>query len=67
MRYLSNVGATLSCLANALIGGEFGETLSARIGLSILRKGRASRIPYPEALRDHFIDAAIWRVRFRND
>lgn len=56
--YLINVGATISCLANALIGGEYGQTLSCRIGLSILSKGCAHKIPFPNILRDHFIIVA---------
>lgn len=58
MTYLANVGAALSALANALIGGEYGDTLSARIGRSILRGGLASHVPMPGWLRSHFERAA---------
>jgi hypothetical protein len=56
--YLVAIVTGLSILANALIGGEAGDTLSARIGRSILRGGLASRIPMPEAWREHFERAA---------
>ncbi|AZO29421.1 hypothetical protein [Mesorhizobium sp. M1B.F.Ca.ET.045.04.1.1] len=56
--YFINLGATLSCLANSLVGGEYGQTLSCRIGLSILDKGWAYKIPFPNILRDHFIIVA---------
>ncbi|TJW14454.1 MAG: hypothetical protein E5W82_10790 [Mesorhizobium sp.] len=58
VNYLINVGATISCLANALFGGEYGQTLSCRIGLSILSKGWAHKVPFPNILRDHFIIVA---------
>jgi hypothetical protein len=56
--YLVAVVTALSILANALIGGEAGDTLSARIGRSILRGGLGARIPMPRAWREHFERAA---------
>ena len=57
--YLANVGIALSRLGNSLIGGNANQSLSARIGLSILGKGLWARAPLPLMLRDHFLDAAI--------
>ena len=34
MSYLRNVGHALSCLLNALFGGEQDQSLSARVGVS---------------------------------
>lgn len=56
--YLYNLGNALSCLMNALIGGDASESLSLRIGRSILRDGLASRLPIPAPLRGHFIRVA---------
>jgi hypothetical protein len=56
--WLLNVGSALSVLVNALLGGEYGETLSARIGRSILRDGLGAKIPMPRAWREHFERAA---------
>lgn len=61
--YLYNVGSAVSCLANALIGGESGKSLSYRIGTSILKKGWASKVPWPNVLRDHFIIIAASQSR----
>ena len=44
--------------ANTIIGGPAHQTLSERIGESILRGGLASKIPMPGWLREHFERAA---------
>ncbi|AMX93628.1 MULTISPECIES: hypothetical protein [Mesorhizobium] len=64
--YLSNVGSAFSRLLNTLIGGSSDQTLSARIGLAILGGGPASKIKFPNALREHFVDAAMWSLRGKN-
>lgn len=56
--YFYNVGSALSCLFNALIGGEADESLSLRIGRSILRGGLASRVWMPAGLKGHFVRVA---------
>jgi hypothetical protein len=58
--WLGNIGFALSCLFNALLGGHVHESLSARIGASILRGGFFAQLPMPRMLRRHFEEAARW-------
>lgn len=58
LSYLYNIGVALSRLGNTLIGGDPGDSLSRRIGTSILGGGFWSHVPMPETLRDHFIRSA---------
>lgn len=59
MGYFYNIGVALSCLANAILGGDCEQSLSCRIGLSILEKGWMADIPFPNPLRDHFVITAL--------
>lgn len=58
--YFANIGSAFSRLCNVLIGGRLNESLSYRIGDSILRGGLASKIPMPRKWREHFENAARW-------
>lgn len=53
--YIFAVLIGLDVLANALIGGEPYQTISCRIGVSILGGTWASKVPWPGWLRDHFV------------
>lgn len=59
MNYLYNIGVALSRLCNTLIGGKPGDSLSYRIGTSILSGGFWSHVPMPAPLREHFIRSAL--------
>ena len=56
--YFRNIGWTASCLVNAEFLGEPDESLSSRIGRSILSGGAWSYVPMPGWLRAHFTGAA---------
>lgn len=56
--YFYGVGTALSRLANALIGGDPSESLSLRIGRSIISGGFWNRVPFPRPLKAHFIRVA---------
>lgn len=57
MTYLRDVLGTLSCLANVLCGGSYGEMLSTRIGRAMIDG------EWPKWLRLwHFEKAAGWRA-----
>ncbi|WP_040586089.1 hypothetical protein [Allomesorhizobium alhagi] len=58
MSYAYRVGSALSCLGNALIGGDPSESLSLVIGRSILASGFWSRVPLPGCLKAHFLRVA---------
>lgn len=62
LRYVLAVLIALDILANALTGGEAYTTVSARIGESIQANGWASRVPWPAALRRHFINSVFETV-----
>lgn len=57
LNYLYNLHVALSQLANVLIGGDPDESLSGRIGKSILADGWAARVPWPAVLRRHWLAA----------
>ena len=58
MWYFYNLGTSFSCLLNALIGGKYNESLSLRIGRSILEGGLASEVLMPKFFYDHCIGVA---------
>jgi hypothetical protein len=58
-RYVLAVLIALDILINALTGGEEYTTLSCRIGESLQAGGWASFIPWPNWLRQHFLDAVF--------
>lgn len=58
MAYLYRVGGALSCLLNAMIGGDPSESLSLRIGRSIIVGGFWARVPIPRPLKAHFLRVA---------
>lgn len=53
--YGYNLMVAGSQLANALSGGDPDESISGRIGKSIVRGGLGGRIPWPKFARDHFV------------
>jgi hypothetical protein len=53
-RYATAVFIAFDVLANAVTGGVKYETLSCRVGLSIMAKGWASHIPWPASWLAHF-------------
>ncbi len=53
--YLKAVFVGFDVLINAVVGGRPYQTLSCRVGESILEGGWASRIPWPRRLKLHFI------------
>ena len=55
--YLKAVFVGFDVLINAIFGGRPYQTLSCRVGESILEGGWASRIPWPRRLKRHFIDS----------
>lgn len=55
LNYLYNLATALSQLLNTLIGGDPDESLSGRIGKSLMKGGWAARVPWPGFLRDHWI------------
>lgn len=57
IRYLLAVLIGLDVLINAILGGEPYQTVSARIGLSIQNKGWAYYIPWPQFLKNHFLQS----------
>lgn len=50
-----NVFSATSAWANAVIGGDPGETISSRIGKSIRGGGWAAGVCWPAWARDHFL------------
>lgn len=60
--YVVAVGIGMDVTLNALTGGRKYQTISCRVGESIKRGGWASLIPWPEALRRHFLDAVFKTV-----
>lgn len=58
-RYVLAVLIAIDILINALLGGEAYETLSCRLGLSILHDGWASKVPWPEWLKKHFLKSVF--------
>lgn len=61
LNYLYNLAAGLSRLLNAAIGGDPAETLSSRVGKSLVTGGWAARVPWPWWLRAHFLACIDWR------
>lgn len=57
--YLRTVAISVDIMANAVIGGEPYQTLSCRVGVSILGGTWASRIPWPDWLHKHFVEAVF--------
>jgi hypothetical protein len=55
--YLRTIAIGVDVTFNAVLGGSAYETLSARIGKSILSGGWASKINFPDWLHRHFIEA----------
>ena len=58
MTYLYNVGGALSCLGNAVLGGDPSESMSLVIGRSILAGGFWSGVWIPGCLKAHFLRVA---------
>ena len=53
--YAKAVFVGFDVLVNALLGGRPYQTLSCRVGESIMDHGWAARIPWPKSLKDHFL------------
>ena len=54
--YLYNVMVAVSQLANVvLFAGDPDESISGRIGKSLLAGGWASQVPWPEFMRTHWL------------
>lgn len=61
-RWFYAVAIAVDVLANALTGGEPYESLSCRVGLSILSGGWAARVRWPAAWRRHFLAAVYTTI-----
>lgn len=61
-RYLLAVLIGADILINALLGGDSYTTLSCRIGESIRDNGWAARVPWPNWLKQHFLDSVFETV-----
>ncbi|MCY1705249.1 hypothetical protein [Pannonibacter sp. SL95] len=57
LNYLYNLHVALSQLVNVLIGGDPDESVSGRIGKSLVAGGWAARVPWPAILRRHWLAA----------
>ena len=57
LNYLYNLHVALSQLINTLLGGDPDESLSGRIGKSLVAGGWAARVPWPALLRRHWLAA----------
>jgi hypothetical protein len=57
IRYLLAILIGFDVLANAVIGGARYETISCRIGVSIMGGGWAANVPWPAWFRAHCIGA----------
>ncbi|WP_047308767.1 hypothetical protein [Rhodopseudomonas palustris] len=55
--YVWNLLLAIDQLGNALAGGWHDETISSRVGKSILAGGWASKVWWPRWLRDHWLDS----------
>lgn len=62
LNYVYNLVAGFSRLFNAVIGGDPAETLSSRLGKSVVAGGWASHAPLPWWLRAHFVACIDWSV-----
>lgn len=62
--YFRTIAVGVDITINAVLGGKNYETLSARIGKSILSGGWASKINWPDWLHKHFIEA-IFETDFK--
>jgi hypothetical protein len=58
-QYLIGIGIGLDITTNATLGGDHYQTLSCRIGESIQSGGWASYVPWPNWLRQHFLNAVF--------
>jgi hypothetical protein len=56
--YALTVLLAFDAFVNALFGGRLYDTISARVGRSILFGGWAARVPWPGFARRHFLWAA---------
>ena len=59
LRYTMAVLIGIDILINALTGGDAYTTLSARLGKNIEGGGWASKIPWPNWLKRHFLDTRL--------
>ena len=55
--YAKAVFVGFDVLVNALLGGRPYQTLSCRVGESIMSNGWAARVPWPRGWIDHFLDS----------
>ena len=62
LTYVKAILIGLDITINAICGGDTYMTLSCRIGLSIQSGGWASKVPWPDAFRRHFINAVFETV-----
>ena len=53
--YAKGVFVGFDVLVNAILGGRPYQTLSCRVGESIMDNGWAARVPWPRAWIDHFL------------
>ena len=53
--YAKAVFVGFDVLVNALLGGRPYQTLSCRVGESIMDNGWAARVPWPRPCIDHFL------------
>lgn len=60
--YIRTIAIGLDVTLNAVIGGAAYQTVSCRVGVSILGGTWASRIPWPGFLHDHFVNAVFEAV-----
>ena len=56
-RHTRSVLLGIDVLINAILGGNAYQTLSCRIGISIINEGWASKVKWPSALYNHFVSA----------
>lgn len=55
--YFWNLLLAIDQLGNAILGGWHDETISSRVGKSIVAGGWASKVPWPRWWHDHFVNA----------
>lgn len=60
--YIQGILIAVDILANAIAGGDHYTTISCRIGENIQADGWCAHVPWPNWLRQHFLDSVYQAV-----
>lgn len=57
--YIGNIGIGVDITLNAIFGGKPYQTISCRIGESIIAGGWAAKVNWPPLLKSHFLSSVF--------